>query len=84
MEVWLGRTWPSSSIFNSSLHPLKACAAQTGCTSGAPRHRICRETSKNLDGWRSGAPFSSCTLRQDTPRTLPHMHRPVPMSFHRS
>ena len=47
MEVWLGRTWPSSSISNSSLHPLKACAVtQTGCTSGAPRHRICRESSK--------------------------------------
>ena len=84
MEVWLGRPWPSSNISNSSLHPLKAYDAQKGCTSGAPRDRMCRESSKNLDGWRSRAPFSSCAMKHDTPRTLPRMHLSTPMSFHRS
>ena len=84
MEVWLGRTWSSSRTSNTFLRPSSAYDAQKGCTSGAPRDRMCREKGKNVDGWRSRAPFSSCAMKQDTPHTLPRMNLPTPMSFHRS
>ena len=33
--------------------------------------------------WRSRAPFSPSALKQGSPRFLPHMRLPTPMSFHR-
>ena len=41
------------------------------------------ETGKNLDWWRSRAPFASCTLKKDATRTLPHARCVTPMRFHR-
>ena len=38
-EAWLGRTWSSSTIYNSPLRPSSACAAQKGCGSGTARGR---------------------------------------------
>ena len=82
-----GRSW--AELGPPQALPTAPCARRApalhrkavGAVDGQGKKQL--EKARIAGWWRSRAPFSSCTLRQRPPRTLPHARAVTPMRLHR-